>query len=120
MKGMDNWDKNHCGSLIRYMEIIRYVYLCPKQKFRIDTLSLPVYRCIDGVERLWDDSVTGYWVPLNGVDEINTVALKSPIYLSKRNDNAVFEHWRKIILLSKNGYLEKIERLEKYLESLES
>lgn len=116
----NEWFKIQFGRPIRYMEIVEYVYLCSKCSFKIESVSLPLY-CHNGVELLYYDNGNVIdWIPLSDLDKIDTVALKSPIYLTKRNDDAVFEHWKRIIELSKNDYLKKIKRLDSYLETLES
>ena len=121
MKSRDKWISMHWGSPIGHMEVIKYVYTCSKHTYQIKNLSLTMYRNEDSKEILYNrDNDTIELIHVSDVDTINTTALKTPIYLTKRNDAAVFEHWKNLIILSKNDYLEKVKRLDEYLESLES
>lgn len=106
------------GKPVGNMEVIKYSYICQQERYTIETLSVQLYEPEYYNGGLYNSTIG--WIRLDKVDKIDEVALNSPIYLTKRNDEAVFEHWRQLIIRNKNEYLEKIKKLDSYLESLES
>ena len=108
---------NQYSYLGRDIEVIRYSYICIKRTYYIETMMLPLHKCMDGVERLWNDH-DNIWISLGELDKTKTASVKYPIYLTKRDDELVFNHWRKLLNKAKDECYERIARLDEYLETL--